>query len=81
MVHTIEEFFPESGILDSNGNVNIPTTPLDADSHDRPSMLHRVDTGISSIVGSHNGERPGGFVLVVDGTALGYVGWILWHRR
>jgi phospholipid-translocating ATPase len=35
--------------------------------------LQRVDTGITSIVGSNNGERPGGFVLVIDGTALRYV--------
>ncbi|EEB98935.1 hypothetical protein MPER_01470, partial [Moniliophthora perniciosa FA553] len=27
-------------------------------------------TGISSIVGSNNGDRPGGFVLVIDGSAL-----------
>lgn len=35
--------------------------------------LHRVNTGVSSIVGSHNGERPGGFVLVVEGNALQHV--------
>lgn len=32
--------------------------------------LRRFETGISSIVGSQNGERPGGFVLVIDGPAL-----------
>ncbi|KAF7301327.1 Phospholipid-transporting ATPase [Mycena indigotica] len=32
--------------------------------------LQRVDTGVTSIVGEHNGERPGGFILVIDGTAL-----------
>ncbi|KAF7331909.1 Phospholipid-transporting ATPase [Mycena kentingensis (nom. inval.)] len=34
--------------------------------------LERVETGVTSIVGEDNGERPGGFVLVVDGTALGH---------
>ncbi|KAK7034734.1 hypothetical protein VNI00_012141 [Paramarasmius palmivorus] len=32
--------------------------------------LHRVNTGMSSIVGQDNGERPGGYILVVDGAAL-----------
>ncbi|KAF8647469.1 hypothetical protein AX16_006674 [Volvariella volvacea WC 439] len=32
--------------------------------------LRRINTGVSSLVGDGNGERPGGFVLVVDGAAL-----------
>ncbi|PPQ99092.1 hypothetical protein CVT24_009358 [Panaeolus cyanescens] len=32
--------------------------------------LKRFNTGVTSIVGPENGERPGGFVLVVDGAAL-----------
>lgn len=32
--------------------------------------LRRVNTGVTSIVGLDNGERPGGCVLVVDGAAL-----------
>ena len=35
--------------------------------------LRRVNTGVSSIVGHDNGERPGGFVLVIEGTALTHV--------
>ncbi|KAJ4466566.1 hypothetical protein C8R41DRAFT_803316 [Lentinula lateritia] len=38
-----------------------------------PSRMHpltRADTNVSSIVGGDNGDRPGGFVLVVDGAAL-----------
>ena len=35
--------------------------------------IKRVNTGVSSIVGRNNGERPGGFVLVIEGTALGHV--------
>jgi phospholipid-translocating ATPase len=73
MKHAVEEFFPESGILDGNGGVvNAPRTPVSFNQPERPD-LQRVDTGISSIVGSDNGDRPGGFVLVIDGTALGYV--------
>lgn len=35
--------------------------------------LRRVNTGISSIVGAGNGDRPGGFILVIDGNALDVV--------
>jgi phospholipid-translocating ATPase len=37
-----------------------------ADSH----ALRRTNTGVSSLVGENNGNRPGGFVLVIDGLAL-----------
>ncbi|KAJ3719928.1 phospholipid-translocating ATPase [Lentinula raphanica] len=77
MVGAVQEFFPDSQILDDNGAVTpgvIHRQQSNASSHDfqRPIPLQRVQTGISSIVGSDNGSRPGGFVLVVDGTALGY---------
>ncbi|KAJ7772973.1 phospholipid-translocating ATPase [Mycena maculata] len=74
MVHAIDDFFPESGILDDEGAV-VPGDPRASSSsggQERPHPLHRVSTGISSIVGSNNGDRPGGFVLVIDGTALGH---------
>ena len=32
--------------------------------------LRRMPTGTSSLVGENNGNRPGGFVLVIDGAAL-----------
>ena len=32
--------------------------------------LRRTPTGISDLVGPNNGDRPGGFVLVIDGAAL-----------
>lgn len=32
--------------------------------------LQRINTGVTDIVGPDNGERAGGFVLVVDGAAL-----------
>ncbi|KAF8969603.1 hypothetical protein BDZ97DRAFT_1794193 [Flammula alnicola] len=98
IVHAVEQFFPESGILDGLENPSpagsadpemAETQPVRSTSPLVDNMsymmhtqnqqqeeglpggpLHRTDTGISSIVGTHNGERPGGFVLVIDGTAL-----------
>ena len=67
MVNAMQEFFPEEA--ESQG------ITLDADKQDPPLSddtypLRRVNTGVTSIVGSDNGERPGGFVLVIDGLAL-----------
>jgi phospholipid-translocating ATPase len=38
-----------------------------------PPRLRRVNTGVTSLVGADNGERPGGFSLVIDGAALTHV--------
>lgn len=74
MIHAVEEFFPESGILSDQGIVQPESHSKSASApSDNTPALRRVETGISSIVGSHNGDRPGGFVLVIDGSALGYV--------
>lgn len=78
MVGAVQEFFPESGILDDNGAVTpgvLHRQRSISSLHDaqRPIPLQRVQTGISSIVGSDNGSRPGGFILVIDGAALGDV--------
>ena len=67
MVNAMQEFFPEEA--ESQG------VTLDADKQtppgaDDPYPLRRVNTGVTSIVGPDNGERPGGFVLVIDGQAL-----------
>uniref|UniRef100_A0A0W0FFE3 Phospholipid-transporting ATPase n=1 Tax=Moniliophthora roreri TaxID=221103 RepID=A0A0W0FFE3_MONRR len=76
MVRAIEEFFPESDILDEHGqvvqaqNLQAISSRSSEHSHPRGHALRRTDTGISSIVGSNNGDRPGGFVLVIDGSAL-----------
>ncbi|KAK7034698.1 hypothetical protein VNI00_012105 [Paramarasmius palmivorus] len=76
MVRAVEEFFPESDILDEHGEVvrtqNLQTiaSRTSEHSHPRGHTLRRTETGISSIVGSNNGDRPGGFVLVIDGSAL-----------
>ncbi|KAF9469392.1 hypothetical protein BDZ94DRAFT_1244343 [Collybia nuda] len=70
MVHAVEEFFPESSILDNTPAMDDTAIPT-SNSDDPPEYpLQRIDTGISSIVGSNNGDRPGGFVLVIDGAAL-----------
>jgi len=90
ILHAVEEFFPDSGILDDEGNPTDPTADAletgrsrvppniaskmkerqDLQPNPGGGPLRRTDTGISSIVGSNNGDRPGGFVLVVDGNAL-----------
>ncbi|KAF5390158.1 hypothetical protein D9757_002920 [Collybiopsis confluens] len=67
MIGAVQEFFPESGILDDFGTL-IPGRPLHrqqsgSSSHDNSQQLiplQRVQTGISSIVGPDNGDRPGG---------------------
>jgi phospholipid-translocating ATPase len=64
MMNAMQEFFPEEA--ESQG------IKLDADppGPDDPYRLKRINTGVTSIVGHDNGERPGGFVLVIDGAAL-----------
>jgi phospholipid-translocating ATPase len=74
MLRATEEYFPNSGIT------NDPEVNAEAlgtlDAEDGPPRgaqlypLHRVSSGVSSLVGSRNGQRPGGYVLVIDGLAL-----------
>ncbi|KAJ6614318.1 phospholipid-translocating P-type ATPase [Mycena sp. CBHHK59/15] len=66
MLFAIEKYFPES---DGSNMAELHQTPSKNEG-ERYYPLERIETGVSSIVGPHNGERPGGFVLVVDGTAL-----------
>jgi len=68
MIQAVEDFFPESDILNGRDHIS---SPPDGQEH----TLQRFDTGVTSIVGSNNGDRPGGFVLVIEGTALGYVSY------
>ena len=65
MAHAIKKFFPDSDI----GTEDLPR-PSSRNDGRRDILLQRIDTGISSIVGTENGDRPGGFVLVADGAAL-----------
>ena len=65
----IESYFSETeaaNVAEFSGQ----TSDLEGE---RVYPLQRMDTGVTSIVGEHNGERPGGFVLVIDGTALAHV--------
>lgn len=71
LVNAAEEFFPEC---------NFPTQPeqprrsrsrsSNSVDHDRNFPVSRVDFSLTDIVGSNNGDRPGGFILVIDGSAL-----------
>jgi phospholipid-translocating ATPase len=84
IVHAAQQFFPDSGILDGENNSAIDMhnaqrsrSPLENISNPDVEAnaggggpLRRMDTGLSSIVGENNGDRPGGFVLVIDGSAL-----------
>src|SRR5882762_2784820 len=74
MLRAAEEYFPVSGITDD------PLVEVDVlGSYDAPQVqvypLQRVGTGVSSLVGTNNGNRPGGYVLVIDGLALTDVGY------
>jgi phospholipid-translocating ATPase len=74
MLRAAEEYFPNSGIInDPDVNAEALGT-LDAESSSPRGAqlypLHRVNSGVSSLVGSRNGQRPGGYVLVIDGLAL-----------
>jgi len=82
IVHAIEEFFHDMNILDAAGHVVQPSTTdqkvvtggrrrrVSSQQYEGGVPLRRMDTGISSIVGPDNGDRPGGFVLIIDGGAL-----------
>ncbi|KAJ7498994.1 phospholipid-translocating ATPase [Mycena latifolia] len=67
MLFAIEKYFPES---ESGGGVELSRQTTSGREGERFYPLERIETGVTSIVGENNGERPGGFVLVVDGTAL-----------
>lgn len=67
MLGAVDQFFPDSGILQEDGIAN----NIQSDANpEGPYALRRVNTGVTSIVGSDNGQRPGGYVLVIDGSAL-----------
>ena len=71
MLSAVEDYFPESGILHEHGVMaGAPSGDSSATDVSPPYPIRRVNTGISSIVGADNGDRPGGFVLVIDGSAL-----------
>lgn len=71
IVAATSHFFPDVNILspipESNRSPSLEKIRAKAEEGDIP--LQRIVTG-ASIVGDDNGDRPGGFVLVVDGAAL-----------
>ena len=71
MLGAADEFFPDSGILSDDAIPNdVRPSSMSNPSSEGQYPLMRVNTGVTSIVGSDNGQRPGGYVLVVDGGAL-----------
>ncbi|KAK7467656.1 hypothetical protein VKT23_004709 [Stygiomarasmius scandens] len=69
LANALTQFFPEQSEQPAPPRPSMQSRR----SSRRASWMHalqRVDTGVSSIVGEGNGERPGGFILVVDGAAL-----------
>lgn len=67
MARAVEEFFPDTDapVMEDTADV--------AASGSGPYPLRRLSTSVPSIVGEGNGTRPGGYVLVIDGTALDHV--------
>ena len=73
MYNACEQFFPEAMIIEEEGlNIHEKHGFSEKDA-ELGHGLKRVNTGVSSIVGPNNGERPGGFVLVIEGMALNHV--------
>ncbi|KAF9261452.1 phospholipid-translocating P-type ATPase [Marasmius fiardii PR-910] len=68
MMRAAQDFFPDSSLLEEHGAMFDFENPRNSASDQR--SLRRSETGVSSIVGSNNGDRPGGFVLVIDGAGL-----------
>ncbi|KAL0570141.1 hypothetical protein V5O48_011819 [Marasmius crinis-equi] len=74
LVRAVQEFFSDSNIIDEHNQhaqaANFEDFEVVSPNPDTPGRLRRVNTGMSSVVGSNNGDRPGGFILVIDGAAL-----------
>ncbi|KAI0256565.1 phospholipid-translocating P-type ATPase [Lactifluus subvellereus] len=74
MLRAAEEYFPDSDVV-NDPEVNAEALARDTEnatprSNAQLYPLRRVSSGVSSLVGSQNGQRPGGYVLVIDGLAL-----------
>lgn len=74
MLRATEEYFPDSNITnDPEVNAEALGARDDDNGPSRGTQLYplrRISTGATSLVGSMNGLRPGGYVLVIDGLAL-----------
>ena len=62
VLDALAQFFTEDPIKSS--------AELPSNEEDEPIPLQRINTGVSTIVGADNGNRNGGFVLVVDDSVL-----------
>jgi hypothetical protein len=84
MARATAEYFPNSDIMnDSEANAEA-LAARDEESAPHGAQLyplHRINTGLTSLVGSQNGQRPGGYVLVIDGLALTDVGPFLFTTQ
>ncbi|EJD53100.1 phospholipid-translocating P-type ATPase [Auricularia subglabra TFB-10046 SS5] len=66
----VEEFFPNEGILEME---EVAPHEVEPEAPQRPPSRRSVSSGgYSHILGEGNGERPGGFILVIDGGSLGH---------
>lgn len=63
-----DQFFPEAGIIES-----VQAKGFEIPHPSKQSSFRQSISGMSDLVGTNNGDRPGGFVLVIDGVALGQV--------
>lgn len=73
MEKAVRQFFPEDNIMNLDAvQPPVRRTTQDESVSPRPG-LRRTATGLSDILGENNGDKPGGFVLVIDGTSLEHV--------
>lgn len=74
MRDAVQQFFPDAGIIESvrAKGIKVPDRPPAQSPRTQSNMRRRL-SGVSDLVGQNNGDRPGGFVLVIDGVALGHV--------
>ena len=77
MVISVEESLPAAKAELPSRVDDIPRQPTSSHDSERQIPLQRINTSVSSILRPENGNRLGGFVLVVDGAALLQVGLVL----
>ena len=77
MVISVEQCLPAAEAELPTRVDDIPRQFTSSHNSERQIPLQRINTGISFIMGLENGDRPDGFVLVVDGAALLQVGLVL----
>ena len=66
MLNALDQFFSEVSEVSEDQIKSSSELPL----REEPIPLQRMSTGVSTIVGADNGNREGGFVLVIDDSVL-----------